>query len=222
MNFIQKFSKKAVFLYVILAFLFSVSVKKAEATCSTGWSSSSIMYSYNYGGGTCNITVTYCFTCGSANNGTPSIYPTNISVDNTCVANVNFDSNFYEDLKTQLSKELTKNCNENPPPCSESTRISHEVRVAQCWKFYHTNIGVGQDYWINYLDPCGEAYCVTIFKICTDYATQGHPIVIQTYEQFLVGDSQCSSSYPLIPPTGFTWSQNFSTYCFTASCQQIP
>ncbi len=60
----KKISKKAVLLFAILVFLFSIGIEKVEATCPSGYTeySTSGVYTYNSGTSvfTCNITIVYC------------------------------------------------------------------------------------------------------------------------------------------------------------------
>lgn len=56
MNLMKKKSKKAVLIFAVLAFLFSVSVEKTEAQCATGGT----LYSFSFLNGDCTYEVSYC------------------------------------------------------------------------------------------------------------------------------------------------------------------
>lgn len=164
MNLMKKFSRRAILLFVILTFLFSVSVEKAEATCPSGYTSASKTFSYNADTNTCSYIVNYCYKCSPSSNGTDIIITSIESPDFGCFVymsqHLRAVLNYAKDL---LASNIVNLC--SIPPCDQQMRKTISVISATCAISFRDNTNN-----IVYFDCGDNPICTTTYEsACLDY-----------------------------------------------------
>ncbi|MCX6146115.1 MAG: hypothetical protein NTW25_02540 [Candidatus Kapabacteria bacterium] len=189
----KKFSRRAVLLLVILTFLFSVSLEKAEAQCASGYTYTTVTVPY----GTCSYIVGICFKCGASSNSFDfeiiSITPNNSACYSTLLA-------YFASFITYANSYILENYSHSlctVPPCNQGFDGYAEVRTQMCWKKFNNNGSID-------LVKCDGAYCRRSYRTCWNYTTQRvQSTLIQTS---LIGEIDCTSEEPIDPTIYGTYS----------------
>jgi hypothetical protein len=190
MNFVKKNSKSAVLLFIILAFLFSVSVENAEAQCDPGFTYTTVTVPYPGG---CSYIVGICFKCAPSSNGFEfkivSYTPANVTCYNYLLSNLSAINSFSETyIRENYSHSLCI-----IPPCNQGTDGIVIINTAMCWKKCVVNNNID-------LVACDGAYCKKNYSACYNYTTRRTQGNLLSY--ILIGTIECSEDNVADPISG--------------------
>ncbi|MCX6146117.1 MAG: hypothetical protein NTW25_02550 [Candidatus Kapabacteria bacterium] len=205
----KKFSRRAVLLLVILAFLFSVSLEKAEAQCPTGYNFASFSYTYNIpGGGSGTVIVTYCYICGVSSNSTIADIQT-VTIDYSLLSYAATDD-FKNVLNDQVAFNLKNLC--TVPPCPQQS-ANFEISKSMCVKYVNQPANAR----VVIVFCNGDNSCKYLYTLCMDN-TQSPPVLMKTLiSKSSTGTPNCDSS-ATIPPNGSNWDDAWESTCFQYTC----
>ncbi len=199
----KKISKKAVLLFAILVFLFSISIEKAEAQpCSTGYTETTATFTYSSGTTTCIYTIDFCFQCS------PTHGPMKVNLnwfsatDSACFAIMknNFAA-FCDSAKNYILENYTSTLCEGTLPCNQGYKQVY-IYTPRCWQIYNDCT--------NYiLRPCDDVYfCKSTYNTCLDYNYSPPKLVRVKFgsDTPIGGTPPCPSSIspPMPPCHGFS------------------
>ncbi|MCX6147362.1 MAG: hypothetical protein NTW25_08950 [Candidatus Kapabacteria bacterium] len=206
----KNFSRKAVLLFVILAFLFSVSVEKAEATCPSGYTSQNVSMTV-FG---CPVTLVICLHCSPSGSVAPMVIIEKFIVEDvgcsTSTSPSHTMNEIYEQALIQMRILVASLC--STIPCSQGHTVVTLKRPVCVYNEYKNINGVLT---FNYVGCNATSYCVITYDLCYEIVNGIVVPVVSNISKFQTGTPECSST---VIPFDPDQTSDYSTSCYALPC----
>lgn len=209
---------KKIFLSTLLfVILFAMSIENSTASCPSGYTSASFTIA-DYGGiSGCNVTVEYCYKCSPSSNGL-QITLDRIGFTSDCFPDIVLDSDFLVNVSDFTLQDARFKCTIQPCPNNSTTNYS-EVSRSLCAYLINQPLGGGEhNTWLDFCDEDG-ATCTRNYRACWQLTPPPITFVKNYVNTTYSGSPACSSTPPSIPPSGYTFNDEWPVYCFVIACE---
>lgn len=205
--------RKLIFIFAIAFVLF---VANANATCPTGWTSTSITYLYDSNSDNipdCEVTVYYCYI--TLPTGEFKVKIDRITIDIDCGLNFINTTDFWDDLHERVREDFMQVV--TFPPCPHGV-INVEIRRVECWAVKNVPPNpLEQEPGHMELIDCGMiGFCEWYYKICWDSVLMKNVATPMGFNS--MSSELCPDEMPELPPIGKTWFEEWTTECYGVTC----
>jgi hypothetical protein len=197
-------------LKVILLLLFSMTMLfavEAKATCPDGYTPGA-PHTFYYNG--CEVTIYYCWMLDPQSG---DLYTTidGIDIDPNCAPSITIDNSFWHIVDIEMSTVVSF-FGAFFPACPEFYLYWHEYS-GMCWAI--ENIPEDPIHGVSavckLVDCNSSVKCIERYKVCYNAVTK--QVEFEFYDRDILGQPNCNSGYPQLPPPGKTWYQYWISEC---------
>ncbi|MBM2814687.1 MAG: hypothetical protein HW421_1449 [Ignavibacteria bacterium] len=197
---------------IVIVFLMGIVFNSSSSTCPQYYTPASVSFDYWNGNEYCSITVYYCRKL--SDDGYSTLVD-RVDAEIPCMANNIFDENLWIQVNQAVLNDLPI---DQFPPCP-SFEFLYEYKKALCWRLHNTP---GANFTAVFEICNYDGLCVCEFTACVERDANGnnpHVKLTPTINGCEPNISpECPVSVPQVPPTGFTWAQEWTTTCYTGAC----
>lgn len=203
----MKTGRRFIVLFAVLFVSFFSLSQDARADCDPGWVGYSV--SGNWKG--CEYTIYYCVM-------TDPMGITHVEIDLImaridCADVLLHDMEFWAAVPIMVKDDAIENATFSP--CPLSSYYNFEINRAKCWKVVNDP----------HSQTCSFVTCETIgkciwrYKVCTDYSQTPPANIVTLVAVQSVNSEMCLATWPLLPPSGTDWDDEWESECFVISCE---
>jgi hypothetical protein len=182
-------SKKVLLFAVLIISIFVMNLEEGKAACPSGYTPYDVTITYYYAGGSCDITIFYCYL--NSPGGTHLLIIDEISIPYDCIGNVNFQNiNFWDQINVAVYQDIINEQSLSIPPCSLGYKTIISVERTNCWKLV---IPSNNEVSIQKCLDTGK--CQIINRLCYNTNVTPYVLVNDKSSTAVTGETSCINGY---------------------------